>query len=51
MLVATVLKLWDAVAHFTLPTPAARHTKPPKEERDGLGMSGCLEQRNRNSRT
>lgn len=43
MLLATVLKLWDAVAHFTLPTPAARHNKPPKEERDGLGMSSSSE--------
>jgi hypothetical protein len=32
MLLATILKLWDAIAHFVLPTPAARHTKPPKEE-------------------
>eukprot|EP00913_Durusdinium_trenchii_P008544 g8023.t1 len=31
MLIATILKLWDAMAHFILPTPNARHTKPPKE--------------------
>lgn len=31
MLIATILKLWDAIAHFMLPTPTARHTKPPKE--------------------
>jgi len=34
MLLATILKLWDAIAHFVLPTPAARHTKPPKECED-----------------
>eukprot|EP00438_Fugacium_kawagutii_P030658 Skav221864 [mRNA] locus=scaffold1175:443051:443677:+ [translate_table: standard] len=31
MLLATILKLWDACSHFALPTPAARHTKPPKD--------------------
>ncbi|CAE7734230.1 unnamed protein product, partial [Symbiodinium sp. CCMP2456] len=30
MLIATILKLWDAVAHATVPTPTARQTKPPK---------------------
>ncbi|CAJ1423541.1 unnamed protein product [Effrenium voratum] len=31
MLLATMLKLWDAIAHFLVPTPTIRQTKPPKE--------------------
>ncbi|CAE7354504.1 unnamed protein product [Symbiodinium necroappetens] len=30
MLIATVLKLWDALAHAMVPTPLARQSKPPK---------------------
>ncbi|CAE8707729.1 unnamed protein product [Polarella glacialis] len=34
MLIATVLKLWDAFAHWSLPTPTVRQTPPPKEVHD-----------------
>eukprot|EP00439_Symbiodinium_sp_Y106_P008948 s10394_g1.t1 len=39
MLIATILKLWDAVAHAMLPTPTARQTKPPKGVRGPASTS------------
>lgn len=31
LMIATVMKLWDAVAHLSLPTPRVRQDPPPKD--------------------